>query len=194
LSIFNQIDCTCKRRWQLYYWYSRLNILNDAISHLNKEISSIHAYWIHKIVKTKVIFFPITLFKFSYDYDECFILLTRKNNILDIINLTWPTTEEEEDDDDEEKKINDFRRPLLFFRNRHENQISLPSCLLLPAGDTVEKVQLIGPISIQLWFLFSSWIDSIKILLSLWINTNYPRNTAVTFILTKSTCTCCSSR
>jgi len=61
LSIFNQNDCICKRRWQLYYWYSMLNILSDyiddVISHVNKKITSIHVYWIHKITKIKASFF-----------------------------------------------------------------------------------------------------------------------------------------
>jgi hypothetical protein len=73
LEIFNQADCICKRRWQLYYWYSMRSILNDdVISSLNKKIIAHDVYWIHKIIKTKTISF-VFFAEFSHDYEVCFI-------------------------------------------------------------------------------------------------------------------------
>jgi hypothetical protein len=70
LSIFDQYDWIyiCKRRWQLFYWYSMLNILHDyiddVISHFNKKITSKHTYRIHKI--------EANIFVYSHDVDVCF--------------------------------------------------------------------------------------------------------------------------
>jgi hypothetical protein len=41
--VYIHIFSMCKRRWQLFYWYSMLNILNDDVrTHFNKKITSKH--------------------------------------------------------------------------------------------------------------------------------------------------------
>lgn len=84
----------------------------------------------------------------------------KKHNMLNIINLTWPKQERGEIDREggrerERKKRKSTTSVGHSFSAKIDMKMRLVFILaVLPSGDTVEKVQLIGPISIQLSFLF----------------------------------------